>query len=92
MPLQRRLPKRGFTNIFKKQIVAINVQELNRFENNTVVTPELLKETGVIKKIGDGVKILGNGELEKSLTVKAHAFSKSAEQKITAAGGNIEVI
>ncbi|MTI80755.1 MAG: 50S ribosomal protein L15 [Firmicutes bacterium] len=92
MPLQRRLPKRGFTNIFKKQIAAINVEQLNKFEENTVVTPELLKEAGVIKKIKDGVKVLGEGELKKSLTVKAHAFSKSAEEKINAAGGNTEVI
>lgn len=92
MPLQRRLPKRGFTNIFRKEIIAINVEDLNRFENGTVVTPEALKEAGVIKKIADGVKILGNGELERSLTVKAHAFSKSAAEKITAAGGTVEVI
>ncbi|MEG6616914.1 50S ribosomal protein L15 [Peptococcaceae bacterium 1198_IL3148] len=92
MPLQRRLPKRGFTNIFRKEIIAINVDALNRFENGTIVTPEALKEAGVIKKIADGVKILGNGELEKSLTVKANAFSKSAAEKITAAGGTVEVI
>lgn len=92
MPLYRRIPKRGFTNIFKKEIVAINVQELNRFEEGTVVTPELLVETGVIKSIKDGVKILGNGELQKALTVKAHAFSKSAAEKIEAAGGKVEVV
>jgi large subunit ribosomal protein L15 len=92
MPLQRRLPKRGFTNIFRKEIIAINVDDLNRFENGTVVTPEALQEAGVIKKIADGVKILGNGELERSLTVKAHAFSKSAAEKIAAAGGTVEVI
>lgn len=92
MPLQRRLPKRGFTNIFRKEIIAINVDDLNRFENGAVVTPEALKEAGVIKKIADGVKILGNGELERSVTVKAHAFSKSAAEKITAAGGTVEVI
>lgn len=92
MPLQRRLPKRGFTNIFKKDIIAINIDDLNRFENGAVVTPELLIEAGVIKKIADGVKVLGNGELEKSLTVKAHAFSKSAAEKIAAAGGTVEVI
>lgn len=92
MPLQRRLPKRGFTNIFRKEIIAINVDDLNRFENGAVVTPEALKEAGVIKKIADGVKILGNGELERSLTVKAHAFSKSAAEKIAAAGGTVEVI
>lgn len=92
MPLQRRLPKRGFTNKFRKEIIAINVSALNRFDNGTVVTPELLKETGVIKKIADGVKILGNGDLERSLTVKANAFSKSAAEKIAAAGGTAEVI
>jgi len=92
MPLQRRLPKRGFTNIFRKEIIAINVDDLNRFENGTVVTPEALKEAGVIKKIADGVKILGNGELERSLTVKANDFSKSAAEKIAAAGGTVEVM
>lgn len=93
MPLQRRLPKRGFTNApFRKEIVAINLDALNRFDNGTVVTPELLKEVRVIKKIADGVKILGNGQLEKSLTVQAHAFSKSAAEKIEAAGGKAEVI
>jgi large subunit ribosomal protein L15 len=92
MPLQRRTPKRGFTNIFKKEIVAINVQELNRLEDGSVVTPELLKETGVIKAIKDGVKILGNGDLQKTLTVRGVAVSKSAAEKITAAGGKVEVI
>ncbi|GAB6178885.1 50S ribosomal protein L15 [Desulfotomaculum defluvii] len=92
MPLQRRFPKRGFTNIFKKQITAINLDQLNVFEAGTEVTPELLLETGVIKKIGDGVKILGDGTLEKALTVKVHAFSKTASEKIAAAGGKAEVI
>ncbi|ABO48783.1 LSU ribosomal protein L15P [Desulforamulus reducens MI-1] len=92
MPLQRRFPKRGFTNIFKKQITAINLDELNVFEAGTEVTPELLLEAGLIKKVGDGVKILGDGILEKALTVKVHAFSKSAVEKITAAGGKAEVI
>ncbi|WP_031517180.1 50S ribosomal protein L15 [Desulfofalx alkaliphila] len=92
MPLQRRLPKRGFTNIFRKEIIAINVDQLNKFDNGTVVTPELLKETGVIKKVADGVKILGDGNLEKNLTVRANAFSKSAAEKIAAAGGTAEVI
>ena len=92
MPLQRRIPKRGFTNIFAKEIVAINVDKLNIFEDGTEVTPELLIETGVIGKVKDGVKILGNGELTKKLTVKANKFSKSAEEKITAAGGKFEVI
>ncbi|AQS57982.1 50S ribosomal protein L15 [Desulforamulus ferrireducens] len=92
MPLQRRFPKRGFTNIFKKKITAINLDDLNVFEPGTEVTPELLLEMGVIKKIGDGVKILGDGALEKALTVKVHAFSKSAAEKIVAAGGKAEVI
>lgn len=93
MPLQRRMPKRGFTNApFKKHIEAVNLESLEKFADGTVVTPELLKETGIIKKIGDGVKILGGGELTRSLTVKAHAFSKSASEKIAAAGGKAEVI
>ena len=92
MPLQRRFPKRGFTNIFKKKITAINLDDLNVFESGTEVTPELLLEVGLIKKIGDGVKILGDGALEKALTVKVHAFSKSAAEKIAAAGGKAEVI
>lgn len=92
MPLYRRLPKRGFTNIFAKQIVAINLDRLNIFENGTEVTEELLLERGVISKKLDGVKILGNGELTKSLTVKVSKFSKSASEKIEAAGGKAEVI
>ena len=87
MPLQRRLPVRGFTNIFKKQYTIVNLEKLNRFDDGTVVTPKLLKSVGVIKKTQDGVKILGNGELEKSLTVKAHRFSESALSKIKSAGG-----
>jgi|SRR3712207_518612 len=92
MPLYRRLPKRGFTNIFAKRYEAINVDRLNIFDDETVVTPELLIEKGVIGKIYDGVKILGNGQLEKKLTVKATKFSKSAAEKIEAAGGKVEVI
>jgi len=93
MPLQRRMPKRGFTNApFKKEIVAVNLEKLNRFENGVEVTPEILLEAKVISKICDGVKILGEGNLERSLTVKAHAFSKSAADKIQAAGGKAEVI
>ena len=92
MPLYRRLPKRGFTNIFAKEYVAINVDRLNIFENGTEVTPDLLLETGVVSKLYDGIKILGNGELTKSLTVKATKFSKSAAEKIEAAGGKFEVI
>lgn len=92
MPLYRRLPKRGFTNIFAKEIAIVNVDVLNRFDDNTVVTPELLLSEGVIKNVYDGVKILGDGEINKKLTVKAHKFSKSAAEKIEAAGGKVEVI
>ena len=92
MPLARRLPKRGFTNIFAKEYVEINVAQLERFENGTVVTPEPLKETGVISKICDGVVVLGRGEVTKSLTVQAARFTKSAEEKIAAAGGKAEVM
>jgi large subunit ribosomal protein L15 len=92
MPLFRRLPKRGFTNIFSVEFEEVNVEELNRFENGTEITPQLLKEEGIVKKMRDGVKILGNGELTKSLTVKANKFSKAAIEKIEAAGGRVEVI
>lgn len=92
MPLQRRIPKRGFTNIFKKEISEVNIESLNKFEEGEVVTPELLVEKGFIKKIKDGVKILGKGELEKKLEVKAHSFSETAKEKIEKAGGKIEVI
>jgi large subunit ribosomal protein L15 len=92
MPLYRRLPKRGFTNIFAKQYSCINVDRLNVFEDGTEVTQELLVEKRIIRKIHDGVKILGNGNLEKNLTVKVSKFSKAAAEKITAAGGKVEVI
>lgn len=92
MPLYRRLPKRGFTNRNTKDIVSINITELNRFEDGAVVTIETLVENGVIKNPKDGVKILGNGELTKKLTVKANAFSASAAEKIQALGGTTEVI
>ena len=93
MPLQRRLPKRGFNNIFRKEIVAVNVADLEaRFENGAVVDVESLKQVGLVKNSFDGIKILGNGELTNKLTVKADAFSESAKQKIEAAGGNAEVI
>ena len=91
MPLYRRLPKRGFTNRNTKDIVSINITELNRFEDGAVVTIETLVENGVIKNPKDGVKILGNGELTKKLTVKANAFSASAAEKIQALGGTTEV-
>lgn len=93
MPLIRRLPKRGFTNIFKKQFSVVNVEDLNKFENGTEITAEVLKAAGVIRKIEkDGLKILGDGNLEKGLTVKANKFTQSAVEKIEAAGGKAEVI
>ena len=92
MPLYRRLPKRGFTNINSKEIVGINVSALERFEKDSVVSVETLLETGVIKNPQDGVKILGNGELTKKLVVKANAFSEGAKAKIEAVGGTCEVI
>ena len=92
MPLYRRLPKRGFNNIFAKQYVTINVADLERFEDGTVVTAELLKESGVVSKVLDGIKILGRGELTKKLEVKVSKFSASAAEKIEKAGGKAEVI
>ncbi len=91
-PLQRRLPKRGFTNIFKRQWVEVNLDKLNVFDNGTEVTPEMLLEKGIIKKLADGVKILGDGKITKKLTVKSNGFSKSAVDKIEKAGGKAEVI
>ena len=91
-PLSRRLPKRGFTNFNRKEYAIVNVESLNVFEEGTVVTPELLKETGLVKKELDGIKVLGNGELSKKLSVKANMFSKTAKEKIEAAGGKTEVI
>lgn len=92
MPLYRRLPKRGFTNRNSKTIVGINVSALERFENDTVVTVETLIEAGIVKNPRDGVKILGNGELTKKLTVKVDAVSEGAKAKIEAVGGTCEVI
>lgn len=92
MPLYRRIPKRGFTNINSKEIVGINVSALEKFENDAVVTVETLIESGIVKNPRDGVKILGNGELTKKLTVKANAFSEGAKAKIEALGGTCEVI
>mgnify|MGYP001091121941 CR=1 FL=1 len=92
MPLTRRIPKRGFTNIFATKYSIVNIEDLNRFEDDTVITPELLLESGLFAKINDGVKILGSGTLTKKLTVKAHSFSKSAKDKIEAIGGKVEVI
>ena len=93
LPLFRRLPKRGFSNaMFKVEYATINVSDLEKFENGAVVTPELLKEMGILKKQLAGVKVLGNGNLTKKLTVKASKFSKSAIEKIEAIGGKAEVI
>lgn len=92
IPLMRRIPKRGFTNNFRTEYVAINVERLEIFEDGQVVTPVELIEMGVIKKIEDGVKIMGNGEITKKLTVKANKFTASAKEKIEAAGGKAEVI
>ncbi len=92
MPLQRRLPVRGFTNIFRKEYAIVNLDRLNSFPDDTVVTPKLLKNAGIINKMKDGVKILGDGELEKRLTVKAHRFSKPAIDKIKKAGGEAVAI
>ena len=92
-PLYRRVPKRGFSNArFTKTYATINLSDLNRFEDGTVVTPELLKETGVVKKQLDGIKVLANGTLEKKVTVKAHRFSSRAVTKIEEQGGTAEVI
>jgi len=92
MPLYRRIPKRGFTNRNTKEIVAINVSALDQFDDGTEVTIELLLENGIVRNPRDGVKILGNGELTKKLTVKANAFSAGAVEKIEAKGGKAEVI
>ena len=93
LPLYRRIPKRGFSNhMFKTRYAVINLDALNVFENNTVVTPALLKDTGIIKNQLDGVKVLGNGKLEKKLTIQANKFSTSALEKIKEAGSKAEVI
>ena len=92
MPLQRRLPKRGFNNIFRKNIVAVNLATLNKFEDGAVVDIAALCEKGIVKNSFDGVKILSNGTLTKKLTVKASAFSEGAKAKIEAAGGKTEVV
>ena len=91
-PLFRRLPKRGFTNVNAKEYALVNLDQLNVFEDGTEVTQALLKEAGIVRNFKSGVKVLGNGELTKKLTVKAAKFSKSAEAAITAKGGSIEVI
>ena len=92
MPLYRRLPKRGFKNIFAKKYAEVNVEQLNCFDNGAVVDPAALIEAGILKNVLEGVRVLGNGELTKSLTVVAQGFTKSAQQKIEAAGGTVELI
>ncbi len=92
MPLIRRIPKRGFTNIFRKEYALVNLRDIAKLENLEVISPEALFDQGVIKKLGDGIKVLGLGELKRAVTVQAHKFSKSAIQKIEAAGGRAEVI
>ena len=93
MPLYRRLPKRGFNNVFAKQYAEVNVEQLNRFEDGATVDPVAIIEAGILKNVRDGIRILGNGTLEtKNLTVIANGFTKAAEEKITAAGGKVEVI
>jgi large subunit ribosomal protein L15 len=92
MPLYRRIPKRGFTNRFRKQYVIVNVRDLNQFRAGSEVSPEKLIENGLVKNIKDGLRVLGEGELTKKLKVKAHHFSKSAKEKIEAAGGSAEVL
>ena len=93
MPIYRRIPKRGFSNMpFKKEYVVVSLDALNKFEDGSTVTPETLIEKGIVKKLKDGVKILGNGTLEKKLTVKAHKISKSAKEAIESKGGNVEMV
>jgi large subunit ribosomal protein L15 len=92
MPLVRRLPKRGFTNIFRKEFAIVNIGQLDRFPAGAEVTPEVLLAEGVVSQLRDGVKVLGDGTLSRKLTVRAHAFSKSARASIEAAGGSCEVI
>lgn len=92
MPLFQRLPKRGFTNIFKQTWSVVNIEALNCFDDGTTVTPQLLKEAGLLKSLRDPLKILGDGELKRKLVVKAHRFSNQAQAKIEAAGGKAEVI
>ena len=92
MPLYRRLPKRGFNNKFRKDWIVLNVRDLNQFDDGSEVSPQLLIESGLVKHSRDGLRILGEGEVEKKLTVRAHHFSASAKAKIEAAGGSVEVL
>ena len=91
-PLYKRIPKRGFTNFTRKEYAVVNLDVLNRFEDGAVVTPEVLKETGIVKKQLDGIKVLGNGKLEKKLTVKCNKISASAKKAIEEVGGTVEVL
>ena len=92
MPLQRRLPKRGFTNIFRKEYAVVNVGDLQRAGTSGTITPEIMLEKGLVKDMMAGIKVLGTGEVKSGITVRAHKFSKSAIEKIQAAGGKAEVI
>lgn len=92
MPLHRRLPKRGFTNIFKKHYAVVNLSDLGRFTPEESITPEFLVQRGLVKQLGDGLKVLGDGELKAPLSISAHVFSKTAREKIQKAGGKAEVI
>ena len=92
MPLYRRLPKVGFTNIWRKEYAVVNLSDLDIFEDGTIITIEALKEAGLVKAMKNGVKVLGTGDITKSLTVQANKFSKTAAEKINAAGGKVEVI
>jgi len=92
MPLKRRLPKRGFTNIFRKKYAEINVRDLSRFEEGAVVDEKALVRSGLIKSVYDGVKVLGDGEIQRTLTLKVHKSTKTAREKIEAAGGKVEVV
>lgn len=91
-PLYRRIPKRGFTNFTRVEYAVVNLESLNRFEDGAEISPVILKEAGLVKNEMDGIKVLGRGQLEKKLTVKAHKFSKSAEEAIVKAGGSVEVL
>lgn len=92
MPLQRRLPKRGFTNIFRKEYAIVNLSDLDRFDKGSTVDIAMLVAAGLVNKIGAGVKLLADGGIKKSLTIKVHKFSQSAKEKVEAAGGRIEVV
>jgi large subunit ribosomal protein L15 len=92
MPLQRRMPKRGFLNRFKKHFELVSLKELSAFESGAMVDPEAMKKAGLIRMRADGVKVLSDGEIGKALTVRAHGFSKKAKEKIEAAGGKVEVL